>query len=273
VTSIKVTAPASTANIGPGFDCLGAAVSLHLEVEASDKPLPELVRRAAEAVAGELSTGGTVHSTIPMKSGLGSSGAAIAAGMLFGCAVSGKEVDRAELLLIGTPLEGHPDNLAASLHGGLTAVMPSGDVMRFDPTPLIRPMVLVGEEQVPTSEARRVLPEGITRTEAIANLSRTAGLLALLSGAVEPTARRLRECTEDLLHQRFRAPLMPNTSRALNWLRREGFAAALSGAGPSIVCLVVRGDEKDIRTAAAEFDDFELLELDWSTEGARVIEP
>jgi homoserine kinase len=269
---VKISAPASTANIGPGFDCLGAAVSLRLEVEASDKPLPELIRRAAEAVAGDVSSGGSVHSEIPQKAGLGSSGAAIAAGMLFGCALAGKELDPAELLAIGTPLEGHPDNLAAALFGGLTAVLPSGEVMRFDPTPLVRPMVLIGQEQVPTAEARSVLPVDVPRADALANLSRTAGLLALLSGAAEPTARRLRECTEDLLHQSFRAPLMPKASRVLNSLRREGFAAALSGAGPSIVCLVVRGEEKDIRTAAAEFDDFDLLELDWSSVGARVVE-
>ena len=286
---IKVTAPASTANLGPGFDCLAGALSIGLEVEAEEgggewdvqvpeapQPGPELLLRAAEAVAGELpELRGTIRSEIPLQAGLGSSAATIAAGLLLGCALTGKEPEPEVLLQLGAPIEGHPDNLAAALYGGLTLVVPVAgglDVLPFIPTSSVRPVILLPRERLGTAEARRVLPDEVPLADAVSNAARAIGLVALLSGVVSPTADRLWTYTNDLLHQPVRAPLMPHTAAAIEKLRSEGIPAALSGAGPSIVCLVVSGDEEGTRKVVSELEGWELLELEWSTDGARIIQ-
>lgn len=287
--AIKVVAPASTANLGPGFDCLAASVSLELELTAtqgdgsweievsgSEPPTPDLVLRAAEAVAGDLpELHGTIRSEIPLEAGLGSSAAAIAAGLLLGCAISDRPPDAGELLQLGTQIEGHPDNLAASLYGGLVLVVPVAggtDVLPFVPTSSVRPFILLPRERLATAEARRVLPKQVPLSDAIANGSRATGLVALLSGVVSPSSDRLWTYTQDLLHQPYRSPLMPHTAEALEKLRGEGVPAALSGAGPAIVCLVVRGEEEGTHKAIAQLEGWELLELDWNTDGARILE-
>lgn len=289
--AIKVSAPASTANLGPGFDCLGAAVGLEMRVTAHEGSgawtitalgaqesvlTPDLILRAAEAVAGELpELVGSVESDIPIQAGLGSSAAAIAAGLLLGCAISETEPDRGELLQLGAQIEGHPDNLAAALYGGLTLVVPVAgglDVLGFVPTESVRPLILLPRDRLPTSEARRVLPSDIPLSDAVANSARATGLVALLSGVVSPSSDRLWTYTQDVLHQPYRAPLMPLTAEALELLRSAGVPAALSGAGPAIVCLVVRGDEEGTKKVAADLEGWELMELDWATEGARIVE-
>lgn len=287
--TIKVTAPASTANLGPGFDCLAAALSISLEVSASesetgwdvtvpggDAPSADLLVRAAEAVAGELpSLGGTIRSDIPLQAGLGSSAATIAAGLLLGCVLADKDPDQGELLQLGAQIEGHPDNLAATFYGGLTLVVPVAgglDVLPFVPTSSVRPLILLPRERLSTSEARRVLPSDVPMSDAISNGARATGLVALLSGVVSPSSDRLWTYTQDLLHQPYRAPLMPQTAEALEQLRSAGVPAALSGAGPAIVCLVVRGEEEGTKKVAADLDGWELMELDWATDGARILE-
>jgi homoserine kinase len=287
--AIKITAPASTANLGPGFDSLAAALSLGLELSAehgqgaweievpnAEPPGPDLILRAAEAVAGELpELHGTLRSDIPIQAGLGSSAAAVAAGLLLGCVVSEREPEPGELLQIGAQIEGHPDNLAAALYGGLVLVVPVAgglDVLPFVPTSSVRPFILLPRERLATAEARRVLPEEVPLADAIANSSRTTGLVALLSGVVSPSSDRLWTYTHDRLHQPYRAPLMPHTAEALEKLRGDGVPAAVSGAGPSIVCLVVRGEEAGTKEALSELEGWEVLELDWGTEGARIVE-
>lgn len=286
---IKVTAPASTANLGPGFDCLAAALSVSLEVSASEgdaswevtvpggaPPSADLLVRAAEAVSGEApALGGTIRSDIPLQAGLGSSAATIAAGLLLGCAIADIEPDRGELLQLGAQIEGHPDNLAAALYGGLTLVVPVAgglDVLPFVPTSSVRPLILLPRERLSTSEARRALPTEVPLSDAIANGSRATGLVALLSGVVSPSSDRLWTYTQDLLHQPYRAPLMARTAEVLEQLRSAGVPAALSGAGPAIVCLVVRGEEEATKSVAAELEGWELMELDWAVEGAQIVE-
>lgn len=291
--TIKVTAPASTANLGPGFDCLGAALSIGIEVEATvaesdgsfsfegrdPDPGPqgeELVLRAVGAVVGDPPRLDLrVRSEIPMGAGLGSSAAAVAAGLLVGCALDDRTPDPDQLLQLGAPIEGHPDNLAAALHGGLTLVVPVAggvDVLAFPPTASVRPFILLPRERLATSEARRALPQEVPIPDAVSNSARTAGLVALLSGAVSPGSDRLWTYTQDALHQPYRAELMPATASAMARLRSEGIPAALSGAGPSIVCLVLRDDEEGTKTLVKEMDGWELLELDWDADGARIVE-
>jgi homoserine kinase len=270
---VKVRAPASTANLGPGFDCLGAAVTLSLEIDTdAGGALAKMIRRAVRTTGGEdAPSNGVVSSEIPTARGLGSSAACVAAGLLIGCAASGREVDRAELLRLGTEIEGHPDNLAAALYGGITLVRPDGVVMRYEPAGGVRPLILVPSESLPTKQARKVLPESVPRADAVANAARVAGLLTMLTGAATATADALLDCTDDRIHQPYRAPLMPRTAETIADLRGRGIAAALSGAGPSVVCLVLRGQEDVVRSAAGSLDRWKLVEVDWDLEGARVV--
>ena len=271
---MKVTAPASTANLGPGFDCIGAALTCSLVVTVRDgDPDPgALVYRAAERVLGQVPRCTLdIESSIPIARGLGSSAAVTAGGLLAGCALAGREPDLEELLALGTPLEGHPDNLAAALYGGVTLAV-GATVARFEPAASVRPLILVPREQLATNEARRVLPDQVPREDAVWNLGRSSVLVAVLSGVVDATHRLLLEATDDRIHQPYRMGLMPNTGAMIRELRERGIAAALSGAGPSVVCLVMRGEEDRVTGLSAELDGWELLDLDWDRKGARIIE-
>jgi homoserine kinase len=271
---VTARAPASTSNLGPGFDCLGAALKIALRAHLTDgKPDGSLAARAAEAVTGRrLDARIEIDSDIPVARGLGSSGACVAAGLLLGCTIAGVEPDTDELLRIGTPIEGHPDNLAAALCGGLT-IAPSGEpVLRVEPARSVRPIFLVPEQRLSTADARAVLPDMVDRADAVANIARAAGLVALLTGAVEATPERLLTCTQDVLHQPQRAALMPETARVVHELRAGGIAAAVSGAGPSVLCLVVAGGEDSVRDAAGTLGKWQLLEVDWDVTGAQIVE-
>ena len=288
---MRIKVPASTSNLGPGFDCVGGALGIGLELafregESSwtyrhaglgpqhDPPDASLVLSAAARVLGETpSVEIEMSSEIPMGCGLGSSASAIAAGLLLGCALANKEPDPHELLRLGTPLEGHADNLAPSLFGGITLVLPEFDgidVLRFEPDPSVVPVLLLPKISLSTSEARRALPDQVDRLDAVKNIARSSGLVALLSGTTPPTTALLHECTADLLHQPYRAPLMPDTAAAIERLRAAGVPAAVSGAGPSIVCLLVRGEEDEPRARFAELHGWSVLDVGWDLRGARI---
>lgn len=295
---IRVTAPATTANLGPGFDCLGAALGVALEVTADPEgtawevldespvpsdppPGPELVLRAIAAAGGEPSRGGgTIRTRIPLGAGLGSSAAAVAAGLLVGCALSGGDTDPARLLELGLPLEGHPDNLAACLYGGLTVVVPPGRptdgsnrVVRFDPAASVRPFIVLPDERLSTAEARGALPETVPIGDAAANLAWTAGLVSMLTGALPPTRELLLTCTEDRLHQPYRAPLLRRTMGRVAELRERGYAATVSGAGPGIACFILEGERSEFLAAVSERAGWTVLETRWDPRGARILEP
>jgi homoserine kinase len=271
---VKVRAPASTANLGPGFDCLGAALTLSLEIDTEGPgKLPKIVARALRETGSQnIDLSGEISSEIPTARGLGSSAACIAAGLVLGQATSGRNIHRAEMLRRGTAIEGHPDNLAPALFGGITLCLPDGSAMRYEPSGSVRPLILVPGESLSTKEARKALPDEVPRADAIANVARTAGLLSMLTGAAEATPERLLECTEDRIHQPYRAPLMERTTAAIAALRDEGIAAAVSGAGPSIVCLVLRGSEGSVRNMAGTLEGWTLLDVDWDLEGARIVD-
>lgn len=262
---VRVRVPATSANLGPGFDALGLALELHDEVGAEVVPdgcrvevtgegageLPEdeshLVVRAMLAAFDVLGAqpGGLVVrcvNRIPQARGLGSSSAAIVAGVLLarGLVEDGQRIlDDAGTLRLAAELEGHPDNVAPCLLGGFTiawqeAAEGSGArAVALEPAAAVRPTVLVPSRRGLTAGARAVLPGSVPHPDA----ARNAGRAALLVHALTADPSLLLAATEDRLHQRYRADGMPETAALVDELRAAGVAAVVSGAGPSVLAL------------------------------------
>jgi homoserine kinase len=259
--SVRVTVPATSANLGPGFDALGLALELHDVVEAEltdggievqvsgvgagEVPLDGdhlVVRtmRAAFTALGVDASGLRVSctNTIPHGRGLGSSAAAIVAGVLAARALAGAPDDVGDALALAAELEGHPDNVAPCLLGGLTiAWSSSGKAMAvaLDVHPDVRPVVFVPAESLSTEAARGLLPASVPHAAA----ARNAGRAALLVEALTRRPDLLLDATEDELHQPYRAPAMPETLALVKDLRGRGVAAVVSGAGPSVLALTL----------------------------------
>lgn len=269
VASVRV--PATSANLGPAFDCAGLALTLHDVVEfsvvesgltvevagigAAELPTDEshLVVRAFRAACAEL--GWTppglrvvAHNDIPQGRGMGSSAAAVVAGVVGAwslCPDVEVRDDNAVLRLVNE-LEGHPDNVAACLSGGATLswISPSGvHSDRLEVHDEVLPVVLVPDATLSTHVARGLLPEGVPHGDASFN----AGRAALLVHALTTEPFLLFDGTEDRLHQRQRAAAMPESLKLLDRLRAAGHAAVVSGAGPSLLVLTQRhpGDPDD----------------------------
>lgn len=261
-TRVRVSVPATTANLGPGFDTLGMALTIYdeLEVEAVERgvsvevigvgsgevPTDEtnLIARSllrAFEVFGEEPPGVklTARNTIPHGRGVGSSGAAIVAGVMAakGLLEGIRAVSEDELLAVATELEGHPDNIAPSLFGGLTIAWMTPGGPRSKKLSVHRGvslLVAIPERSTMSTElARSLQPDTVPHEDAIFNLSRAALLVAALLDSPE----LLFEATEDRLHQNYRASAMPETSKLIQILREHGLAAVVSGAGPSILVL------------------------------------
>jgi homoserine kinase len=180
---------------------------------------------------------------IPQSRGLGSSAGAIVAGLLAARALAGTAGADGPPLAEASRLEGHPDNVAACLTGGLTIAWTPGGPgsdpksVRLDPHPEIRPVVCVPASGMPTEAARRALPDTVPHRDATV----TAGRSALLVVALTQRPDLLLDATEDLLHEPYRRPLMPASADLIGRLRAAGIAAVLSGAGPSVLALTVTG--------------------------------
>ena len=266
-----VQVPASSANLGPGFDCLGLAVNLHLTVRcewsdsglaitANEPDIPadgtNVIVRAMAAVfgaAGRELPGLTldVSNTIPLSRGLGSSAAAIAAGLVLANGLLSGRFSNAELLDIGLPLEGHPDNLAPALFGGLQVTsLADGKVLRM-PVPMPTPprlALFIPEKAMSTHAARQVLPDGVPRQDAVFNTGRSSLLVAALATGGYGV---LRQAMEDRLHQPYRASIFPQLPRLIEAALAAGAAgAALSGAGSTVVALC-EGDPAPAAAAMA----------------------
>jgi homoserine kinase len=265
---VRVRVPATSANLGPGFDAIGLALALHDEVEAEvtgsglavevsgegadtaaagERHLVVRAMRAAFAAnAGGQPPGLALRcvNAIPQGRGLGSSAGAVVAGLLAARALarirSPESLPDDALLALAAKLEGHADNAAACLAGGLTVAWNPGAgprAVRLEPLPAIVPVLCVPVESVPTTAARRALPPTVPHADAAAN----AGRAALLVTALTQAPDLLLDATQDVLHQPYRAPLMPATADLIGRLRGAGIAAVLSGAGPSVLALTVRG--------------------------------
>jgi homoserine kinase len=237
-----VRVPASSANLGPGYDVLAAALQLHLELEVeetgefavhTDLDVPtdrtNLCVRAFERLHPADAFSFTIRSQIPLQGGAGSSAAAIVAGLMAADHIF--ELD-ADLVALGRELEGHPDNVAAALEGGF--VICAGDgVTRFDPPAGLEGVLVVFEDAVATEQARAVLPAEVPIADAVFNVGHAALLvLGLAEGRWDLVARGL----QDRLHQPRRASLYPGSIELIERAGRLGaLGATLSGAGPSVL--------------------------------------
>lgn len=271
---VRVLVPASSANVGPGFDSLGLALSVYDELVAMatddegvlvevagegevDVPRDErnLVVQAmltAFAAMGVRPRGFVLRcrNTIPHGRGLGSSAAAIIGGMVLARAmVPGADFDDDALLATATGMESHPDNLAAALHGGFTVAWLGEDsrpgAVRLDVHPSLRAVLVVPVETLPTSQAREALPVEVPHVDASFNAARSA----LLVHAVTARPDLLWEATSDRLHQQARAQVYPASVAVLGRLRAAGIPAAISGAGPAVLVL---SDHEDIESQVAD---------------------
>jgi homoserine kinase len=237
-----VRAPASSANLGPGFDCLAAALGLHLELEVeetgafalhTDLPVARgrenLCVRAFERLHPADGFTFRIRSQIPLAGGLGSSAAAVVAGLL--AADHLFELD-ADVLALATELEGHPDNAAAALRGGFV-VCADGDAVRFEPPTGLEALAVVPHEAVNTKRAREALPADVPLGEAVFNVAHASLLmLGLARGDWELVGRGL----EDRLHQPRRGPLFPRSLELVGHARELGaLGATISGAGPTVL--------------------------------------
>lgn len=257
---VRVRVPASSANLGPGFDALGLALSRYDDVEvgtgpaglrvdvtgegAADVPWTEahlLVRalRTGFAALGGQPAGIEVScvNRIPHGRGLGSSAAAIVAGLVAARAlvVDGSTLlDDDGLLRVAAAIEGHPDNVAACLHGGLTVAWTDAGIaraVRLPPDAGLHPVLYVPASTASTAEVRALLPATVPHTDATVN----AGRAALLVHALRSAPGLLMAATEDRLHQAYRAPAMPRSAALVTALRAAGVPAVVSGAGPSVL--------------------------------------
>ena len=268
--------PATSANLGPGFDALGLALSLHDEVDArvcssglsieisghgvdlADADEGHLVVRAMRAafdVIGGQPPGIGLRcvNRIPHGRGLGSSAGAIVAGLLAARALAadgpGKLPDDA-LFRLAADLEGHPDNVAACLAGGLTVAWTSAGgprMVRLEPLPSIAPVVCVAPSPVRTEVVRGLLPDTVKHRDAAASAGRSALLVAALTQPGADTAAILLDATEDWLHQDYRASAMPQTHALVRGLRAAGLPAVVSGAGPSVLTFLAARETPQYR--------------------------
>jgi len=254
---VRARAPASAANLGSGFDTLAVALDLHVEVEVLEAPrlsvraegegadLPadasHLAARVAMEVAGHDRLAVTVRSSIPVARGLGSS-AALAVATAAACGAS-------DPLVVAAALDGHPENAAASVLGGLVTATVVGGRPVCSPMPLDEALafvVLVPARPVPTARARQALPASVPHQDAAFNLGRMGLLLAGLADH----HRLVREATEDRLHQAARAPLFAEASYLLRGLVDAGaLASCWSGAGPSLLAFCTEASAGEVRAA------------------------
>jgi homoserine kinase len=286
---VIVQVPATSANLGPGFDCLGVALTLYMRCgfEERDEGLiiegcpaeyaneGNLVYRAwLAAMAGlALPAKGlrlAIDSDIPPSRGLGSSATAIVAGIAGAYALHGYQLDREAIFGLAASIEGHPDNVATAVYGGLRASMREGERYDCVACPLshnLRFTALVPDFELSTQTARAALPMEVSRQDAVYNISHSVVLLeAFKSGDMALVRRAMR----DRLHQPHRLPLIPGAQRLWDLAFDLGAAICVSGAGPTLMC--VHGQEgflPKVRTLLP--GGWQALELQVDTQGLAIL--
>jgi homoserine kinase len=273
VSVVRVRAPASTANIGPGFDCAAAALDLWNEVEVSEGRAASdeghLGVRAFMLVAPVNGLAFSWQSAVPRARGLGSSAAVVALGLVAGCHVSGREPDPEELLALGLDLEGHPDNLAAALAGGVCLTW-DGRIAKVAERLPATPIALVPDTTVSTAVSRAALPPSVSHRDA----AHTAGRAALLgAAAVSGSGELFAAALSDRLHEPFRAAQAPLLDAVRSDLPGGALGATLSGSGPTVI---VWAEDAQASACAADlrerFGEVEVLELEVAARGAHAVD-
>jgi len=298
---MQVQVPATSANLGPGFDCFGLALDLHdryvaqildepgLDIDVagegaetlprSDKNLLIKAMNKGFEFLGGKPKGIAVRAlnVIPHGRGLGSSASAIVGGLVLARSLvltgSDKMSDQA-LLDLATSMEGHPDNVAAALFGGATIAWQEDHHGKLvsQALPLavdsrIRAIAFIPTQEFSTSKARKLLPASVSHADASANSARSA----LLSHALTHRPDLLFRATEDFLHQEYRTSGMPASLKLMNTLRKAGVAACISGAGPAVLVLHTSDQSELEELMRAAGNDFEAKSLDIAVRGATLL--
>lgn len=289
-TTVQV--PATSANLGSGFDAFGLALGLHMVVRSRDAvhgaPRVSYVDDAHDLPTGDdnliwqsvirfcdayrvpvpnISLVATAN--IPLERGLGSSSAAIVAGLTVARAVTGAPVGDRELVTLATAIEGHPDNVAPAILGGFVActVSDSGDVIvrRVNPNPALRIVAFVPAVRQGTESARAVLPEQFSRADVIIQASRAAHVLGMFAGAWQGDQR----ASGDRVHEPARSHVMPASAALLTVLRENGVHSWLSGAGPAVAATLPVSEElNEVVCAEAADHGFAIHDLAYDLRGA-----
>jgi len=295
---VVVKVPATSANLGPGFDTLGMALSYYDELEVEAVDTTDSVVEVIGEGAGDVPTGDDnlvvksiaytfshyrqpmpglrlkAKNYIPHGRGMGSSGAAVVSGIMAakGLLDGLVEMPANDLLQIATELEGHPDNVAPALFGGLTIAWQDETGPKHKKLFVHRgvsPLVLVPKNKMSTELARSLQPDSVPHDDAVFNVSRSALLIAALTQSPE----LLLAATEDRLHQNYRASAMPETDAVITALRSAGHAAVVSGAGPAVLVLASDPAQRlaAAKLAAEKFPQWQPLMLAVDFKGATVI--
>ncbi len=271
---VCVRTPASTANLGPGFDTLGMALDLHAWIEMSfsaqshiqligeqlhgvEATKSNLIYQSAQQVFAQAGADHpeidiSVYSEIPLARGLGSSASAIVGGMVAANELLGCPLSQDQIFQLAVKAENHPDNVGASLFGGSVVASWDGvraEAVRIEPDPRLEALVVVPEFHLPTEKARHILPQQVSMRDAVFNTSHASLLVAaLIAGDLGKIGYAMR----DALHQPYRAPLIPGMNEILDHACDHGaLGVALSGAGPSLLALVdgkARPDRRALET-------------------------
>lgn len=299
--SMQVQVPATSANLGPGFDSLGLALGMHdryiaqildeaiIDIDITGEGADTLARNEKNLVirsmyAGFDFLGGRPRGIAlralnvnPHGRGLGSSASAIVGGLTLARALvlgGSEHMSNEDMLILANELEGHPDNVAAAINGGATVAwqeMQYGQKValsiQLEVDPRISAVAFIPSTSVATSKARKMLPESVTHADAVKNSTNTA----LLVHALQHRPDLLHTATEDFLHQSYRAEAMPGSYALLKKLRNAGVAAFISGAGPAVLALHTGGSAEVDELARAAGEKFATSALSISRTGASLI--
>ncbi|MDI6716117.1 MAG: homoserine kinase [Actinomycetota bacterium] len=296
---IRVIVPATTANLGPGFDVLGLAINLYnefwfeelesgLKIEildgGNDKlPLGEenLAFISAKRLFDKVNYRYkglriTIKNDIPTGCGLGSSSTAIVGGLLAANKIASANLSKNELFQLAAEIEGHPDNVGPAMFGGFTICYSAGPSYRavsYKPASNLKPVLLIPDTGLETRKARSVLPRDVPMNNAVFNIGRSSLLVsALLLG----DAGLLSEAMKDRLHQPYRASLIPGLMEMIQRIEEAtGAGVALSGAGPSLLCIIDKSSEKvflnEIKDILSSLGaNYRVQPVDFDLEGARI---
>ncbi|HEV2791543.1 MAG TPA: homoserine kinase [Solirubrobacterales bacterium] len=263
-----VRVPASSANLGPGYDALGAAMAMHLELEVEERGefsfdtgglevssgRDNLIVRAFESLRPADGIAFRLRSEIPLARGLGSSSAAIVAGLFAADHLYELALSKEAMLARATEIEGHPDNVAAAIYGGFVVCSSGADgapvAARFDPPEGLEGIVVIPPDEVSTERAREAIPAEVLLADAVANVSATAMLvLGLRSADLDLLARGLH----DRIHQDRRRDLYPRSMEIVDSAREMGaLGATISGAGPTVLVWTTWQDAGNVAAGLEE---------------------